>query len=89
MTVGHDIKETVQKVIIGDAIQTATLQLWEEDIDTLEEDTSNHFNNATVGGFYQGKYFTIKTESSAVQIRDIANVADTEDDMPMSYNAGV
>ena len=87
MTVGHDVKKTIQKVIIADTIKTATLQLWEEDINTLEEDTLYHFTNITVGEFYHKKYFTFTTESSAVPIPDITNVAEHEDDMQMSYNA--
>ena len=86
MTVGHATKKTIQKVIIADTTKTATLQLWEEDINTLDEDTSYQFTNITVGEFYQEKYFTFTTESSATQIPDIANVADHDDDMQMSHN---
>ena len=87
MTVGHDVKKTIQKLIIADTTKTATLQLWEDDINMLKEDTSYHFTNITVGEFYQEKYLTFTTESSAVPIPDITNFAEYEDDMQMSYNA--
>ena len=74
MIVGQDTKKQIQKIIIADETNYTTIQLWEEDMYTLQEHTSYRFNNITTSEYYGENYFTFSTNSSATQIEDIGSV---------------
>ena len=80
ITVGQDVQKRIQKISIADQYNHATLQLWEDDINTLKPDTSYLFTNITVSEFRQEKYFTFSTGASAQEIPDIEEVTDITDD---------
>ena len=86
--VGQDTKKQIQKIIIADETNYTTIQLWEEDMNTLQEHTSYRFNNITTSEYYGEKYFMFSTNSSATQIEDIGSVVKPPvDDSEMPIDA--
>ena len=68
------ITKHIQKVTFADKNAYATIQLWEEDIDKLNEGTSYNFNNITTSEYYVDRYFTFSAQSTATEIPDIGPV---------------
>ena len=72
---------TKQEITIADSTAAARLTLWEDDINTLEEFDSYHFEPLTVRSFQCQKYLTTSKEGCKIEkIADIDNVV--EDELP-------
>lgn len=72
---------TKQEVVVADSSAPARITLWENDINSLEEDQCNFFPLMNVRSFKDEKYLTKPRDSPIVEpIQDMGEVA--EDDLP-------
>ena len=74
VTTGQDVIRHIQKITVADETGQTTLQLWEEDVNTLQEGSSYELKNISVSEYYQEKYLTFATDSIARNIEDIGSV---------------